>query len=144
MSEETEWTYHSQKILFQLVERNGGIDHYCNTQSKKSKSDQETCRLLNHHPAVFGTRGSSERKQARRLLHYWYNHYYKRGRFKELCAKFSETPYIQSVGPQTSTQTFVNASPPVKTSASPVAEPSASPTAKPSTAEPPAKSSTLL
>ena len=84
----------AQKTLLEQIENSGGLDRYRNQEGKK---DQLIRPLLEKFPNLFGDIGDPRRKQARDVIKYWYNHFYKEGTYQELLGKSDISPFLESI-----------------------------------------------
>ena len=84
----------AQKTLQELIERSGGIDHYRNQDNKK---DQLIKPLLDKFPNLFGVIGDPQRRQARDVIKYWYNSFYKKDKHPERLRQFDISPFLESI-----------------------------------------------
>ena len=84
----------AQKTLLEQIENSGGLDRYCNQEGKK---DQLIRPLLEKFPNLFGDIGDPRQKQARDVIKYWYNHFYKEGTYQELLGKYDISPFLESI-----------------------------------------------
>ena len=84
----------AQKTLLEHIENSGGLDRYRNQDGKK---DQLIRPLLEKFPNLFGGVGDQRRKQARDVIKYWYNHFYKVGKYQELLLKYNISPFLESI-----------------------------------------------
>ena len=82
----------SQKTLLEQIENSSGLDCYCN---QESKNKQHIRPLLEKFPNLFGYTGDAQQKQARGVIKYWYNCFYKHGRYQELLQKFQISPFLE-------------------------------------------------
>ena len=86
--------FFAQKTLLEQIENSGGLDRYRNQEGKK---DQLIRPLLEKFPNLFGGVGDQQRKQARDVIKYWYNHFYKVGKYQELLLKYNISPFLESI-----------------------------------------------
>ena len=84
----------AQKTLLEQIENSGGLDRYRNQEGKK---DQLIRPLPEKFPTIFGGIGNPRRKQAREVIKYWYNHFYKEGTYQELLRKYNISPFLESI-----------------------------------------------
>ena len=85
--------FFAQKTLLELVESSGGLDRLRNQDSKK---DQLIRPLLDKFPNLFGSFGDPRRRQARDVIKYWYNSFYKQDKYPELLRQFEISPFLES------------------------------------------------
>lgn len=86
--------FFAQKTLLEQIESSGGLDRFRNQDNQK---DQLIKPLLDKFPNLFGGIGDPQRKQARDVIKYWYNSFYKKGKYPELLQKFEIVPYLESI-----------------------------------------------
>ena len=84
----------SQKTLLEQIESSGGLDHYRNQDGEKKQLIKP---LLDKFPNLFGNIGDKRRKQARDVIKYWYNHFYKKGKYSELLQQFKIPPFLELI-----------------------------------------------
>ena len=89
----------AQKTLLELVESSGGLDRLRNQDNKK---DQLIKPLLDKFPNLFGDLGDPRRRQARDVIKYWYNSFYKQDKYPELLRQFDISPFLESSIPSSS------------------------------------------
>ena len=84
----------AQKTLLELIESSGGLDCLRNQDNKK---DQLIKPLLDKFPNLFGDLGDPRRRQARDVIKYWYNSFYKQDKYPELLRQFDISPFLESI-----------------------------------------------
>ena len=84
----------AQKTLLEQFESSGGLDCYRNQDGKK---EQLLRPLLDKFLNLFGDIGNPKQKQARDVIKYWYNHFYKKEKYPELLRQFNIPPFLESI-----------------------------------------------
>ena len=84
----------AQKTLLERVESSGGLDRL---RSQDNKKNQLIRPLLDKFPNLFGDIGDPRQKQARDVIKYWYNSFYKKEKYPELLRQFNVSPFLELI-----------------------------------------------